>query len=108
MALSHISPLGWLLIAILVIFTLVVNIAMIAMLRTKTSPGSKKSGAETKGLIGTSRNLTKINEVMLDPFAKERNQVEELSRLVQDLENSQPVKVPERCAERQDSSRKAK
>ncbi len=84
-SLSRLSPLAWVLIAIIVIFTLAINIVLIALLRAKTPPRLPHRG---RGTLGASQELEKIGQVMRDPLGKERRQLDELSRLVADLKKS--------------------
>ncbi len=84
-SLSRLSPLAWVLIAIIVIFTLAINIALIALLRAKTPPRLPRHG---RGTLGASQELEKIGQVMRDPLGKERRQLNELSRLVEDFKRT--------------------
>jgi len=104
---TRIPPIAWLFIAILVIFTLAVNIAMIALLRAKTPPGKAKRQPQAGGLIGAAQNLAKMSEVMRDPFAKDRDQLDELSRLVSGLEKPSAPNAPGSPANTQDAKRNA-
>ena len=83
---ERIPLLAWIGIAIIVIFTLAINISLIAMLRAKTPPRSSMRQPRVRGFIGTAQDLAKIGNAMRDPFATERSQLNELSRLVQGLE----------------------
>ncbi len=81
-SISRLSPLAWVLVAIIVIFTVAINIALIALLRAKTPPRLTR---RDRSRLGASQELEKIGQVMRDPLGKERRQLNELSRLVEDL-----------------------
>ncbi len=86
------SPLAWVLIAIIVIFTLAINIALIALLRAKTPPRLTR---RDRARLGASQELEKIGQVMHDPLGQERRQLNELSRLVEDLKRTSGVEKNE-------------
>lgn len=83
---DQIPLLAWIGIAIIVIIILLINISLIAMLRARTPPHLSTHQMRAGGLIGTAQDLAKLGKVMRDPFAGERGQLNELSRLVQGLE----------------------
>jgi hypothetical protein len=87
----RIPPLAWVAIAIILLFTLAVNIAMIALLRAKARPDLTRRQPKPGGFVGSAQNLAKMGEVMRDPFAKERTQLDELSKLVRGLDDSKPA-----------------
>jgi hypothetical protein len=100
---AEIPPLAWVAIAILVLFTLAVNIAMIALLRARTRPDQANRQLNPGGFIGAAQNLAKMSEVMRDPFAKDQRQLEELAQLVRHLEEES--KNPDQPADRQEADR---
>lgn len=77
---------AWVGIAIIVIITVIINVSLVAMLRAKTPPRMSMRQSHSGGIIGTAQDLAKIGQVMRDPFAGERRQLNELSRLVEGLE----------------------
>lgn len=76
---------AWIGIAIIVIFTLAINISLIALLRAKQPPHLSMRQPQVRGFIGAAQDLAKIGNVLRDPFVVERSQLTELSRLVQGL-----------------------
>ena len=95
---NQIPPLGWAAIAVIVIVTVVINLGLIAMLRNPQQmrnlkmPKNSRSGLDLKKTVDTLR----------DPFKDERNQLNELSHLVQGLKKTpgSPAE-PDRPAENQ-------
>jgi hypothetical protein len=87
---DRIPPLAWVAIAIIVIFTLAINLSLIAMLRAKKPPRLPMGQARPGGFIGAAQDMAKMGKVLRDPFAKERGQLNELSRLVRGLDIESP------------------
>jgi len=83
---ERIPLLAWIGIAIIVIFTLAINISLIALLRAKMPPRLSMRQPRVRGFIDAAQSLTRIGNVMRDPFAGERSQLNELSRLVHGLD----------------------
>jgi len=104
---DRIPLLAWIGIAIIVVFTLAINISLIAMLRAKTPPRQSMRQPRVRGFIGTAQGLAKIGSVMRDPFAGERSQLNELSRLVQGLDHP-PMSDPNQAKDGDDSPVQAK
>jgi hypothetical protein len=81
---NGLSPLGWLAVAIIVILTFGVNYALVLLLRSRDQ--AKRSGSgQLKGLNRGLDTFSRLQEVMRDPFADERKQLNELSDLVSHL-----------------------
>ncbi len=78
--LSRISPLAWVAIAVIVIITLIINIALVALLRVRNTPPRSTQGRKYV------EEMARVVQVMHDPFGKERGQLDELSRLVSGLD----------------------
>jgi hypothetical protein len=83
---DQIPLLAWIGIAIIVIITLVINISLVAMLRAGKPPHLSGRQPRVSGFVGTAQDLAKLGKIMRDPFAGERGQLNELSRLVQRLD----------------------
>ena len=77
---------AWVGIAIIIIITIAINVSLVAMLRAKTPPRMSMRQQRRGGFIGSAQDLAKIGQVMRDPFARDRSQLNELSRLVQGLD----------------------
>ena len=77
---DRIPPLAWAGIAIIVVITVIINIGMISMLRSRKPYRARMPRSSHMAI-----NLRKFREVLRDPFAKERKQLDELSDLVQGL-----------------------
>jgi hypothetical protein len=82
---DSIPLLGWVGIAFIVIFTLAINISLIAMLRSKTPPRLTMRQQRPGGFIGAAQDLAKMGRILRDPFGAERSQLNELSRRVEQL-----------------------
>lgn len=81
---NGLSPLGWLAVAVIVILTFGINYALVLLLRNRGQ--AKRSGSgRLKGFNRGLDSLSKMQEVMRDPFADERKQLNELSDLVSHL-----------------------
>ena len=79
---DRIPFLAWVGIAIIVIFTLVINISLIAMLRAKTCARPSMRPPRAGGFIGAAQNLAKMGPILRDPFAGQRGQLDELSKRI--------------------------
>ncbi len=74
---DHIPPLAWVGIAFIAVITVVINLGMIAMLRSRKPYRARMPRSSPMAI-----NLKKFREVLRDPFAEERKQLDELSNLV--------------------------
>jgi hypothetical protein len=83
--LAAIPPLAWIFIALIVILFLITNFILVAMLSAKKTPGQPARRIQARGFTRTSQDLARIEKVLRDPFAAERGQLNELSRLVERL-----------------------
>jgi hypothetical protein len=80
----HITPLGWAGIIFLVVVTLVLNLALFALLRNPTRFKVNRPPRTQTGMT-----VHKLGEVIRDPFGEEKRQMNELSHLVEDLKESE-------------------
>lgn len=92
---DSIPLLGWVGIAIIIIITVIINISLIAMLKAGTPPKLSMRRRRPGGFVGTAQDLAKIGQMLRDPFADERGQLNELSRRVQELNHPAPPGVEE-------------
>jgi hypothetical protein len=98
---ERIPPLAWAAIGIIVLLTVVINIILVAMLVAK-NPRSMNQ-RPPRGFATTAQKLAQSGEVLRDPFAKERGQLNELSRLVHNLD--QPAAPPTEKEENEQDDR---
>ncbi len=87
---EHIPFLGWVCIGAIAVFILVINISLVILLLAKKPLRPPADQPRPPGFVGAAQDLAKMGKVLRDPFAKERGQLDELSQLVQGLNEPSP------------------
>jgi hypothetical protein len=85
---NDLPPLAWILLCAVVVIIIVMNLALVALVRYRNNlkfPAMPSRPQQSQPRMDT------IVNILRDPFAGERRQLDELSGLVQDLdENKKP------------------
>ncbi len=84
----HITLPGWIGILFIVVTLVVLNLALVALLRSRSNPIKINRPPHTQ----TGMTVHKLGEVIRDPFGEEKRQMNELSELVEDLKDQQKKK----------------
>ena len=86
---NQISLLGWVAIAFIVLVAAVINLWMIALLRNQ-DPGLLNRMLRPKNNPDAHKNTQRFVEVLRDPFAEEKKDLQELARRVESLKKQPP------------------
>jgi len=84
---DRLSPLAWAAIAIILVVGALVNIWMVALLRNKDWRNPELLNRRMPQRGPSMESMQKFVRLMRDPFSEEKNQLEQLSRLVKDLKD---------------------
>jgi hypothetical protein len=82
---NQIPPLAWAAIAVIVLLTVAINVSMFTMLHAHRK-GVPSPSKRAKQRPGVTNNLRTMSDVLRDPFAAERAQLDELSSLLHQTE----------------------
>jgi len=88
--LNEVPFLAWVAIAVVVVITLLINIAMVALLRNPTQLRNLKMPRDQRQAV----DMKKAVDTLRDPFRVEREQLNELSNLLHGLESTAKGKDP--------------
>jgi hypothetical protein len=83
--LNQITPLGWLGIAIILLITVGVNVLMVSLLRSREKMDELGRYLRDRKPSATVRIIQQMRETTRDPFKTDREQINELSKLVSNL-----------------------
>jgi len=84
---NELPALAWAALCAVVVFIVIMNLALVALLRNKSS---LKITARPSRSAKSWQNMGNMISVLRDPFARERQQLNELSERLHDLEKKKP------------------
>jgi Tfp pilus assembly protein PilV len=87
---NDIPVIGWLGIACIGVMVVVLNIGLIGLVRYRPTMKLTARGKPLSRSAQSWQNMGNMIEVLRDPFASQRSQMEQLSREVEKLEHSEP------------------
>ena len=87
---NQIPPLAWIIIVLIILLTLAINFGLIALLRNRSMGDELARRLRERKPNHTAQSIKRFQEVLRDPFRDEREQLNELSDLVNRL-NSPPA-----------------
>lgn len=83
---NSLPPLAWIAIAAIVLITVGINYALFVLLRNRNNANEIAEKLRSRPPSQTARTIEQVKQVMQDPFRQEREQLNELSSLVNRLE----------------------
>lgn len=83
---NSLPPLAWIAITAIVLITVTINYALFLLLRNRNSANEIAEKQRSRPPSQTARTIAQVKQVMQDPFRQEREQLNELSSLVNRME----------------------